>query len=348
MRDIRDLNYSELESALIEFGEKKFRAKQIYNWLWKRGALSFNEMTDISLALREKLSEYFSFSISKIKSEAKSSDGTAKFIIELSDNQLIESVLIPHKNRVTACISSQVGCPLGCAFCATGTMGFIRNLSFHEIIDEYLLLNSRAQLIYNQYITNIVFMGMGEPLLNINNISKAIELLTNKDGYALSPSRITISTAGIVKGIKTLADMNLHCGLAISLHSANPNTRREIMPVTENNSLQDLQSALAYFHKTTGERITIEYLLLSKINDSVKDAELLARFCRAFPVKVNIIEYNETDNSPFEKTDSATRERFIAVLENCNMIVNIRLSKGQDIDAACGQLVKKVNKKSFR
>lgn len=341
MKDIRDLEYSELEEFILSVGEKKFRAKQIFKWLWMHGVQSYDEMTDISVALRKTLAENFTFYTTSIAKETTSRDKSVKFLFQLFDNQVVEGVLIPQKNRVTACVSSQVGCPLGCVFCATGTMGFNRNLRHWEIFDEYILLNRKSQNIYNQHITNIVFMGMGEPLLNFENVAKSVSILTDKERIGLAPSRITISTAGIVKNIKLLADRNLRCGLAISLHSADPKIRREIMPVSEHNSLSELQTALAYFHKTTGERITVEYLLLSKINDSKQDAEKLARFCRAFPVKMNIIEYNETEGSAFRKSDAQSRENFVDVLNRCNMVVNVRMSKGQDIAAACGQLVRK-------
>lgn len=340
MNDIRNIKFDQLVSFLQGNGEKPFRAKQIWTWLWKRGVGSFSEMTDLSVALREKLEENYTFHRAEIASEVQSSDKTTKFLLKFHDDKMVEGVLIPSKDRVTACLSTQIGCPLHCAFCATGTMGFIRNLHYSEIIDEYVLLNNRAQEIYDQRITNIVFMGMGEPLLNFDNMMIAIDILTGKDYFGLSPARITLSTAGIIKGIKALADRNFRCGLAISLHSADPIVRREIMPVTEGNSLHDLQSALSYYHQKTGDRITIEYLLLSKVNDSEKAAEQLARFCRPFPVKINIIEYNSTSESLFHKSDPTRRQRFIDVLERCNMVVNIRLSKGQDIAAACGQLVR--------
>lgn len=339
MNDIRNIKFDQLVSFLQEIGEKNFRAKQIWTWLWKRGVGSFAEMTDLSVALRAKLEENFTFYRAEIAKEVRSSDTTTKFLLKFHDDRVVEGVLIPSRERVTACLSTQIGCPLHCAFCATGTMGFIRNLHYSEVIDEYVLLNNRSQEIYNQRITNIVFMGMGEPLLNFDNMMTAIDILTGKDYFGLSPARITLSTAGVVKGIKALADRGFRCGLAISLHSADPLVRREIMPVTEHNSLPDLQSALAYYHQKTGERITIEYLLLSKVNDSEKAAEQLARFCRPFPVKINIIEYNSTPDTLFHKSDPARRNSFIAVLERCNMVVNVRLSKGQDIAAACGQLV---------
>ena len=340
MEDIRNISIEQLEDFLVSIGEKKFRAKQIWSWLWQKGAGSFDEMTNISAAMRQQLAASFTFHRAVIAQEANSKDKTAKFAFRLHDDKLVEGVLIPSGERVTACISSQVGCPLGCTFCATGTMGFIRNMHYSEIVDEYVLMDRRARELYGNGISNIVFMGMGEPLLNFNNVMTAIDKLTAKDGWGLSPTRITLSTAGIVKGIKALADRNFPCGLAISLHSADPAVRQVIMPVTDHNSLHDLQAALVYYHQKTGARITFEYLLLSKVNDTRQAAEKLARYCRPFPVKINIIEYNETEGGLYHRSYPNQREEFIDYLKNCNMVVNVRQSRGQDIAAACGQLVK--------
>ena len=341
MTDIRTLTYEELEQFLFSIQEKKFRAKQIWTWLWQRGVGSFEEMTDLSLALRSKLQEHFAFARTVIEQEVQSRDKTAKFALKLHDGLLIEGVLIPSGDRVTACVSSQVGCPLHCAFCATGTMGFTRNLHYAEIVDEYVLMNARAKELYGNNLTNIVFMGMGEPLLNFANVMTAIGKLTDPKGFGLSPTRITLSTAGVIKGIKNLADRNFPCGLAISLHSADPAVREVLMPVTEHNTLHDLQAALLYYHQKTGQRITFEYLLLSKVNDSLQAAEKLARYCRPFPVKINIIEYNETEDGIYHRSYPNQREEFIQYLKDHNMVVNVRQSKGQDIAAACGQLVKR-------
>lgn len=340
MEDIRNISIEQLEDFLVSIGEKKFRAKQIWSWLWQKGAGSFDEMTNISAALRQQLAASFTFHRTVIAQEAHSKDKTAKFAFRLYDDKYVEGVLIPSGERVTACISSQVGCPLGCTFCATGTMGFIRNMHYSEIVDEYLLMDCRARELYGNGISNIVFMGMGEPLLNFNNVMIAIDKFTAKDGWGLSPTRITLSTAGIVKGIKALADRNFPCGLAVSLHSADPAVRQVIMPVTDHNSLHDLQAALVYYHQKTGARITFEYLLLSKVNDTRQAAEKLARYCRPFPVKINIIEYNETEGGLYHRSYPNQREEFIEYLKNCNMVVNVRQSRGQDIAAACGQLVK--------
>ncbi len=340
MKDIRSISYEELEDFLVSTGEKKFRAKQIWTWLWQKGSGSFEEMTNISADLRARLATQFTFHRAVIAQEAHSKDKTVKFAFRYHDDALVEGVLIPSGDRVTACVSSQVGCPLRCSFCATGTMGFIRNLHYSEIVDEYVLMDARARELYGNGISNIVFMGMGEPLLNFDNVMTAIDKLTAKDGWGLSPTRITLSTAGIVKGIKALADRNFPCGLAVSLHSADPAIRQVIMPVTDHNSLHDLQAALVYYHQKTGERVTFEYLLLSKVNDTRQDAEKLARYCRPFPVKINIIEYNETKDGIYHRSYPNQREEFIEYLKSCNMVVNVRQSRGQDIAAACGQLVK--------
>lgn len=340
MTDIRHINYEELEEFLLSINEKKFRAKQIWAWLWQKGVGNFEEMTNVSAALRAQLAAHYTFYRASIAQEAHSKDKTAKFAFRYKDGKMVEGVLIPSGERVTACISSQVGCPLRCSFCATGTMGFIRNLHYSEIVDEFVLMNRRAQELYGNGITNIVFMGMGEPLLNFDNVMTAIDKITAKDGFGLSPTRITLSTAGVIKGIKKLADRNFPCGLAVSLHSAEPAIREVIMPVTERNSLHDLQAALLYYHQKTGQRITFEYLLLSKVNDTRQAAEKLARYCRPFPVKINIIEYNETEDGIYHRSYPNQREEFIEYLKNCNMVVNVRQSKGQDIAAACGQLVK--------
>ena len=301
-------------------------------------------MTNLSVALRTRLAESFTFHRAEIAQEAHSCDKTSKFAFRLWDGKMVEGVLIPSNGRVTACVSSQVGCPLRCTFCATGTMGFIRNLHYSEIVDEYVLMDRRARELYDNGITNIVFMGMGEPLLNFDNVMTAIDKLTDPKGFGLSPTRITLSTAGIIKGIKALADRNFPCGLAVSLHSAEPAVREVLMPVTERNNLHNLQAALQYYYQKTGDRITFEYLLLSKVNDSLQAAEKLARYCRPFPVKINIIEYNETEDGLYHRSYPNQRESFIEYLQNCNMVVSVRQSRGRDIDAACGQLIKNQNR----
>lgn len=340
MDDIRYISFEELQQFVVGAGEKPFRAKQIYEWLWKKGVGSFEEMTNVAQTLRQQLSASFSFRRAVIEVEAKSSDKTVKFGFRLFDGKMIEGVLIPAADRVTACVSTQVGCAMHCAFCATGQMGFIRNLHSSEIFDQFILMNAKALEYYGHPISNIVYMGMGEPLLNFAQVMRSIDLLTSKEGQRLSPQRITLSTAGITEGIRKLADMGFKPGLAVSLHSADPKKRIHLMPVTEHNPLNELQDALKYYHQKTGERVTFEYLLLNGINDSQRDAEVLAAYCRAFPVKINLIEFNATD-SPFQKSEPENVRRFIQFLESRNMVVNLRHSRGKDIDAACGQLIKK-------
>lgn len=340
MNDIRHISSQELVDFLLNNGEKKFRAAQIEEWLWKKGARSFDEMTNLSVALRQKLQENFTFLHADIATCVQSSDGTAKFIFGLHDGKQVEGVLIPSGQRVTACISSQVGCALKCAFCATGTMGFIRNLHSTEIFDQFMLMDQKAQELYSQNITNIVYMGMGEPLMNYENVMASIQRITAPTGPGLSPSRITLSTVGIAAGIKRLADDGFKPDIALSLHCADEMKRRLRMPVTEHQTFAMLQDALVYLHEKTGKRITIEYLMLKDWNDSVEDARKLFRFCLPFPVKINLIEYNATE-SGYEKSPEANVKHFMEFLESKNMVVNMRHSRGKDIDAACGQLVRK-------
>lgn len=340
MKDIRYISTQELETFLLHEGEKKFRSKQIWEWIWEKDSRDFDEMSNLSSSLREKLKAHFSFNSARIADEVKSTDGTVKFIFELSDKEKIEGVLIPSRQRVTACISSQVGCPLGCLFCATGSMGFIRNLHYSEIIDQFVLMNRKADEYFQNRISNIVYMGMGEPLLNYENVLSSVDILTSPNGKKMSPSRITLSTVGIVKAIYQLADNGFKGGLAVSLHSADENIRRTLMPVARQNSLADLQKALQYYVKKTGQRITFEYIMLHEINDSLRDAEKLALYCKAFPVKINIIEYNSA-NGDFRGSEKDRVMPFIQYLESKNMIVHIRKSKGKDIFAACGQLVRR-------
>ncbi|MBO4480993.1 MAG: 23S rRNA (adenine(2503)-C(2))-methyltransferase RlmN [Bacteroidales bacterium] len=340
MKDIRHLTDSELVSFLESVNEKKFRAKQIAEWLWKKGARSFDEMSNLSVSLRSVLVAQFSFQVANIEDEVKAGDGTVKFVFRLHDGQKVEGVLIPSAGRVTACISSQVGCPLRCAFCATGTMGFIRQLHHTEIFDQYTLMNEKAISYFGKPISNIVYMGMGEPLLNYDNVMRSVEILTAPWGQQLSPSRITLSTAGVAPAIRRLADDGFKAGLAVSLHCADELKRAQLMPVTELHPLKTLQEALSYYHSKTNERITIEYLLLNGLNDSTEDARKLWEFCKPFPVKINIIEYNATGGK-FSPSPAYRLEAFVNYLTAKNMVVNIRRSKGKDAQAACGQLVQK-------
>ena len=341
-KDIRNIDKQELIEFFISKKTPKFRANQVYEWLWKKRAISFDEMTSLSKELRELLKEYFVINAVKIHKAEKSIDGTAKYSLKLHDNNLVEGVLIPSKKRLTACVSSQVGCSLACNFCATGTLKLERNLSYSEIYDQVFILNEEAKLNFGRSLSNIVFMGMGEPLLNYDNLLKGINLITTEKGLAISAKRITVSTAGISKMITKLADDNVKFHLAISLHSAKDNTREELMPINRAIPLEKLQDSIRYFYDKTGSRITYEYILFSNINDSLEDAHELVKFSRISPCKINLIEYNPVDDLAYTKSSNKKTNDFIHFLENKNVIVNLRKSKGKDINAACGQLVNKL------
>lgn len=306
-----------------------------------KGARSFDEMTNLSKSTRELLKSEWTFKTLTEHHRQIASDGTTKFAWRLCDGSIIESVLIPGKDKYTVCVSSQVGCKLGCKFCATGSLyGYKRDLTVGEIFDQV----SIARQILDQQgfiLSNIVFMGMGEPLLNYNNVMKAIDHITSDTGLAMSPYRITVSTAGIPNKIIQLANDNVRFNLAVSLHSANNTTRSELMPINNVYDIDKIAEALKYFVEKTGTRPTFEYLLLSGINDSLDNAKELARYCRQFPIKINVIEYNNVDSSGFKGSSEKRTKDFLAYLEKCNMVVNVRRSKGKDIDAACGQLANK-------
>ena len=343
MRDIRSLSKIELLEACEQLGEKKFRAQQLWEWLWQKSAHSFDEMTNLSKEFRQKLQTTFSFNTLTIAKSQKSSDGTVKYALKLNDGFLVEGVLIPTSDRVTACISSQVGCSLSCTFCATGFMKRERNLRADEIYDQVALLRKEAEKEYDIKLTNIVLMGMGEPLLNYANVLAGIEKITSPEGLGMSPQRITLSTAGIAKMIMKLGDDQVRFNLALSLHAANNKKRSTIMPINDSNSLEDLIEAINYFHEKTGTRITLEYCVINDINDDPMEAEELIAFARQIKCKVNLIEYNPIDFAEFQSSSTEKIQRFADYLERHKIIVNIRRSRGKDIDAACGQLANKLN-----
>jgi 23S rRNA (adenine2503-C2)-methyltransferase len=342
-RDIRLLNFQELEQQLLEAGEQKFRAKQIWQWIWQKGARSFEEMTNLSVELRQFLSLHFEIKPIKTEKIQLSTDGTIKTRFQLHDGHFIESVLIPVPNdeRFTVCVSCQVGCSLTCKFCATGKMKRIRNLDPGEIVDQVVEVNKQCLEHFNHPLTNIVYMGMGEPLLTYQNVMKSIERITSPDGLGMSPKRITVSTAGIAKMIHKLAEDQVKFNLALSLHAANDVKRNEIMPINEQNSLQVLMDSLDAFYQQTGNRITFEYIALNGFNDTMEDAAQLLKLCRRFPVKLNIIEYNPIEGEVFSKSDEPVINRFAAFLAEKGVAVTLRRSRGKDIDAACGQLANK-------
>ncbi|MBK7764297.1 MAG: 23S rRNA (adenine(2503)-C(2))-methyltransferase RlmN [Bacteroidetes bacterium] len=338
MKNLRHLSSIEVQNLLSSFNEKPYRAKQVEEWIWKKGAASIDDMSNLSKSLREQLNAEYSLNKLAINHTQQSDDGTMKNRFVTYDGHFVEGVLIPTETRITACISSQVGCSLSCKFCATGYMERKRNLDFDEIYDQVMLLNQQSLQTYNRHLSNIVYMGMGEPLLNYANVLKSIEKICGQDGMGMSPSRITVSTAGVAKMIKKLADDKVKFNLAVSLHAANDIKRNTIMPINETNNLKTLIESLTYFFKQTKSPITFEYILFDKLNDSLQDADELIKICRQVPSKVNIIEYNPIQLADFKKPDEDRVDEFMRYLEKHKVNARLRRSRGKDIDAACGQL----------
>ena len=343
-KNIRELTLAELKDFFIEHKYPSFRANQVYEWLWKKSVSYFSEMRNVSKEIIELLDEAFIIQHLQITESQKSADRTIKSAFKLFDENNVEGVLIPTKSRITACISSQVGCSLSCKFCATGKLDRLRNLNVDEMYDQVFMLNELAQKNYQKKLSNIVYMGMGEPLLNYRNVINSIEKITSNDGLGMSPKRITVSTAGIAKLIKKLGDDEVKFNLALSLHAANDKKRDYIMPINEQNSLESLKEAIIYFYEKTGTRLTYEYIIFKGFNDEITDAIELAQFARITPCKINIIEYNPIDDGEFQQAKREKVDAFITYLESKNLIVNVRRSRGKDIDAACGQLVNKLVK----
>jgi len=341
-KDIRRATQPQLEDFFLANGDKKFRATQVRDWIWNKEAVSFEGMTNLSLATRVLLEQHYQFRQLEVAEAQHSKDGTVKSSFRLFDDNLIEGVLIPAEDRMTACVSSQVGCSLTCTFCATGYMDRKRNLEPGEIYDQVVAIRRQAAEHYNAPLTNIVFMGMGEPLLNYVNVLAAIDRITSEHGLGMASRRITVSTAGIAKMIIKLGDDAVKFNLALSLHAANDVKRNQIMPINESNNLDALAQALKYFYAKTGTRVTYEYIVFNNFNDSDQDARELADFCRHVPCKVNIIEYNPiAEAKEFKNATQDRLARFRDVLEQRGITVSIRRSRGKDIDAACGQLAGK-------
>ncbi len=341
LRNIRHLSEEELKDFFVSKGDKPFRAKQVGEWLWKKSARSFEEMTNLSKETRALLETHFTLQAIRVETSQISSDRTIKNAFRLHDDQLIEGVLIPTDTRMTACVSSQVGCSLTCKFCATGKLERLRNLNFDEIYDQVAIIREQSERHYNIPLSNVVYMGMGEPLLNYNNVLKSIEYICSPQGLNMAQRRVTVSTAGIAKMIKKLGDDEVKFNLALSLHAANDNKRDRIMPINESNNLEVLEDALNYFYLKTGTRVTLEYILFNNFNDSMDDARELGAFATRVVSKINLIEYNPVEGTEFRKTTDAKTNAFMTELWKQGLVVNLRRSRGKDIDAACGQLANK-------
>ncbi len=340
-KDIRALTKEQLREFFEKEGDKAFRGNQVYEWLWSKGAHTFEDMTNLSKETRKMLEDNFVINHIKVDVMQRSSDGTVKNAVRLHDDLIVESVLIPTKTRTTACVSSQVGCSLDCKFCATSRLKRMRNLNPDEIYDQVVAIDRESRLYFDRPLSNIVFMGMGEPLMNYNNVLKAIEKITSPEGLAMSPKRIVVSTSGVPKMIKKMADDNVKFKLAVSLHSAIDEVRTSIMPFNATFPLADLREALVYWYEKTKNRITYEYVVWQGINDKRKDVDALVQFCKFAPSKVNIIEYNPIDDGEFQQAKSEAIDMYKNVLEDNNITVTVRRSRGKDIDAACGQLANK-------
>ncbi|KQB39004.1 putative dual-specificity RNA methyltransferase RlmN [Flavobacterium daejeonense] len=340
-KDIRALSKEDLRQFFVVNKDKAFRGNQVYEWLWSKGAHSFEDMTNISKATRNMLEEHFVINHIKVDTMQRSDDGTVKNAVRLHDGLVVESVLIPTETRTTACVSSQVGCSLDCDFCATARLKRMRNLEPAEIYDQVLAIDRESRLYFNHPLSNIVFMGMGEPLMNYNNVMKAIDMITSEEGLGMSPKRIVVSTSGIPKMIKKMADDEVKFKLAVSLHSAIDEIRARIMPFSKNFPLADLREALEYWYKKTKSKVSYEYVVWKGINDNKASVDALVRFCKYVPCKVNLIEYNPIDDGEFQQASEEAINAYIKGLESIGVVVKVRRSRGKDIDAACGQLANK-------
>ena len=340
-KDIRALTKDQLRNFFIEKGDKAFRGNQVYEWLWQKSAYSFEDMTNISKETRGMLDDNFVINHIKVDQMQRSSDGTIKNAVKLHDDLVVESVLIPTETRTTACVSSQVGCSLDCRFCATARLKRMRNLNPDEIYDQVVAIDNQSRLYFDRPLSNIVFMGMGEPLMNYNNVLKAIDKITSPEGLGMSAKRITVSTSGVPKMIKKMADEQVKFKLAVSLHSAIDEVRTSIMPFNATFPLSDLREALEYWYAKTKNRITYEYVVWKGINDTQEAADALVKFCRFAPSKVNLIEYNPIDDGEFQQANDAALEMYQQTLQSNGITVTVRKSRGKDIDAACGQLANK-------
>ena len=340
-KDIRALSLEELRAFFVEQGEKAFRGNQVYQWLWQRGIHDFEGMTNISLEVRALMKQYFTINHIAIDTQQKSKDGTIKNAVRLHDKLVVESVLIPTSKRSTACVSSQVGCSLDCTFCATARLKRMRNLNPDEIFDQVMAMDQQSRLYFNRPLSNIVFMGMGEPLMNYKNAVSAIDKITRSDGLGMAPRRITLSTSGVPKLIKKLALEYPKFKLAVSLHSARQEIREKIMPFATKFPLDELLESLQFWFDKTKNRITFEYVIWEGLNDQEEDISALVEYCKQVPSKVNLIQYNSIGDEQFKQASNEIVEHYQNSLESNGIVATIRNSRGSDIDAACGQLANK-------
>ncbi len=340
-RDIRALSKEQLRDFFVTHGDQAFRGNQVYEWLWSKGAHSFDDMTNLAKTTRFMLEENFVINHIKVDTMQRSTDGTVKNAVRLHDGLIVESVLIPTETRTTACVSSQVGCSLDCNFCATARLKRMRNLNPDEIYDQVIAIDKESRLYYNHPLSNIVFMGMGEPLMNYNNVIKAIDMITSPEGLGMSPKRITVSTSGVSKMIRKMADDEVKFKLAVSLHSAIEEVRNQIMPFTKSFPLTELRESLEYWYHKTKSKITYEYVVWKGINDTKADIDALVKFCKYVPCKVNLIEYNPIDDGEFQQASPEVLDNYIKALAKSDIVAKVRRSRGKDIDAACGQLANK-------
>ena len=340
-KDIRALNREELREYFVSIGDKAFRGNQVHDWLWKKGATEFDDMSNISKEVRARLQEDFVINNIEVAKLQHSTDGTIKNAIRLHDGLMVESVMIPTSKRSTACVSSQVGCSLNCEFCATARLKRMRNLNPDEIYDQVVVIDRQSREHTGRPLSNIVFMGMGEPLMNFKNVLKAVDKITGDEGLGMSPRRITISTSGIPKMIKKLADEQPRFKLALSLHSAIDEVRTTIMPFNEQFPLADIADSLRYWHERTHSPVTYEYVVWQGVNDKQKDVDALVKFCKIIPCKVNLIQYNSIDDPRFVQASHSAVQNYLTTLERHGITATVRRSRGQDIDAACGQLANK-------
>jgi len=340
-KDIRSLSKEQLRDFFVAHGDKAFRGNQVFEWLWSKASHNFEDMTNVSKETRLMLETNFVINHIKVDTMQRSEDGTVKNAVRLHDGLIVESVLIPTNTRTTACVSSQVGCSLDCNFCATARLKRMRNLEPGEIYDQVIAIDRESRLYHNRPLSNIVFMGMGEPLMNYNNVLKAITLITSNEGLGMSPKRITVSTSGIPKMIKKMADDEVKFKLAVSLHSAIDSVRARIMPFSSNFPLADLRESLEYWYQKTKSKITYEYVVWKGINDNQEAIDALVKFCKYVPCKVNLIEYNPIDDGEFQQASDEAIDNYIKALAKYDIVAKVRRSRGKDIDAACGQLANK-------